>query len=293
MVSSVIFQIVSIIPASNVKQVGRSSARIYRIELIVMAAIWISVIPTTTATAQSWGGLYNMDSFLEQPHPFSISPKPYPPSKITLNQITSQSVRRSSPLPLDEKKNTPPNSNDPLALRGWSWQDLLTEVRFGALAHDTGPFSAKEEKGVDTNIEILLETRDLLNIIWSPRPYLGVSVNSGDDTNQAYAGLYWEWDFWKHWFFGLGLGGMIHDGRLVGDKDGQKRKSLGCRLLFREHINFGYRIDKHHSIMTHLDHSSNASLCEKNTRDGSALGRHDVILNEGLESIGIRYGYSF
>ena len=45
--------------------------------------------------------------------------------------------------------------------------------------------------------------------------------------------------------------------------------------------------------MAHLDHSSNASLCEKNTPDGTAFGRHDVVLNEGLESVGIRYGYMF
>ena len=45
--------------------------------------------------------------------------------------------------------------------------------------------------------------------------------------------------------------------------------------------------------MFHFDHSSNASLCEKNTSDGSAFGRHDVILNGGLENVGIRYGYMF
>ena len=86
---------------------------------------------------------------------------------------------------------------------------------------------------------------------------------------------------------------MAHDGRLYGDKDGQSEKSLGCRFLFREGIDVGYRFGKHHAIMAHLDHSSNASLCEKNTPDGTADGRHDAVLNEGLESVGIRYGYMF
>jgi len=36
-----------------------------------------------------------------------------------------------------------------------------------------------------------------------------------------------------------------------------------------------------------------ASLCEKNTSDGTQFGRHDVVLNEGLENVGIRYGYMF
>ena len=84
---------------------------------------------------------------------------------------------------------------------------------------------------------------------------------------------------------------MIHDGHLVGVDT--ESKSLGCRALFRESINIGYNINQVHSIMFHFDHSSNASLCEKNTRDGTAHGRHDVVLNEGLENIGIRYGYKF
>ena len=85
----------------------------------------------------------------------------------------------------------------------------------------------------------------------------------------------------------------MHDGHLVVDKDGKLRKSLGCRMLFREAINFGYRFKKRHAVMMHLNHNSNASLCEKNTRDGTAEGRHNVVLNEGLESLGIQYGYMF
>ena len=84
---------------------------------------------------------------------------------------------------------------------------------------------------------------------------------------------------------------MIHDGHLVGVDD--QSKSLGCRLLFRESMNIGYRFYKRHSLMLHFDHSSNASLCKKNTADGSAEGRHDVVLNEGLENLGVRYGYMF
>ena len=129
--------------------------------------------------------------------------------------------------------------------------------------------------------------------MWSPRPHLGVSYNSSGDTSQAYGGLTWDWSFWNGWFADFSLGGMVHDGHLVGDKDGKLRKSLGCRILFRESVNFGYRFKKRHAIMAHLNHSSNASLCEKNTPDGTAFGRHDVILNEGLESLGILYGYIF
>ena len=47
--------------------------------------------------------------------------------------------------------------------------------------------------------------------------------------------------------------------------------------LFREAMDFGYRLGGH-GISLHLAHISNAKLCDK---------------NEGLETVGLRYGYSF
>jgi hypothetical protein len=132
---------------------------------------------------------------------------------------------------------------------------------------------------------------DLFSFIWSPRPHIGISYNSSGDTSQAYLGLTWEWSFLDGWFAEYGLGGMIHDGHLLGVDD--ETKSLGCRLLFREPANVGYRFYKRHALMFHFNHSSNARLCEKNTSDGSVEGRHDVIVNEGIENVGIRYGYMF
>jgi lipid A 3-O-deacylase len=105
-------------------------------------------------------------------------------------------------------------------------------------------------------------------------------------------GLEWEKKFLGKWFISFILGGLLNDGNLVGELDGPtSKKSLGCRILFREAFDFGYRFNGKHSVFLHLDHSSNASLCEKKTCNGSAEGRHKVTLNEPLESIGIRYGY--
>ena len=72
------------------------------------------------------------------------------------------------------------------------------------------------------------------------------------------------------------LGGAIHDGETTADK--LDRKELGCQVLFRESLDVGYRIAGRHAVMAHLDHVSNAKLCSE---------------NEGLKTIGIRYGYSF
>ena len=82
--------------------------------------------------------------------------------------------------------------------------------------------------------------------------------------------------FYESYFANFSLGAGYHDGYKVTSL--LDRKSLGCKLLFRESLDIGYRFHYSHSIMAHLDHISNAKLCSN---------------NEGLESVGIRYGYHF
>jgi len=64
--------------------------------------------------------------------------------------------------------NPSPRSSDGLG-------GILSEVRVGALMHDVGPFSANKESGIDSNLEFLFTFPDLLDVIWSPRPMLGIS----------------------------------------------------------------------------------------------------------------------
>jgi lipid A 3-O-deacylase len=170
------------------------------------------------------------------------------------------------PSPLDE------------ARQGWSGDvdDIFSEVRFGLLLHDQGPFSHNKEDGIDINLEVLFAPPRMLDIIWSPRPIIGLSVNSAGDTSQGYLGLNWEWEFWEDAFAGFSLGGAVHDGKTTTQR--LDRKELGCRVLFRESVDVGYRFDGHHGIMAHMEHISNAKLCST---------------NEGLESFGLRYGYRF
>jgi lipid A 3-O-deacylase len=153
---------------------------------------------------------------------------------------------------------------------------LISEIRVGALWHDQGPFSHRKERGYDGNLEILFTSPKFLTQIWTPRPHMGISLNSVGDTNQTYLGLTWESEFYQHYFANFSVGAGYHDGYKVTDL--QDRKSLGCKFLFRESIDLGFRVQKNHSIMAHLDHVSNAKLCST---------------NEGLESVGIRYGYLF
>jgi lipid A 3-O-deacylase len=55
-------------------------------------------------------------------------------------------------------------------------------------------------------------------------------------------------------------------------------KALGSRVLFHIPLEVGYRLDLHNSISAHFEHMSNA---------------YTVDPNEGLDRIGVRYGYKF
>ena len=154
---------------------------------------------------------------------------------------------------------------------------ILSEIRVGALRHDASIFTTQEEEAViDANLEILFTSPRFLKYVWSPRPHLGVIANFAGDTSQAYLGLTWDIDLFSGIFVELGLGASVHNGEL--DTGDPYRKNLGCRWLFREAVSLGYRISEHHNISVMLDHASNAEFCDR---------------NDGLDTLGIRYGYQF
>ncbi len=68
----------------------------------------------------------------------------------------------------------------------------------------------------------------------------------------------------------------MHDGNLLPTE--VDRKALGSRVLFHIPFEIGLRFNERHSISIYFEHTSNA-----NTRAN----------NEGLDDIGIRYGYRF
>ena len=102
------------------------------------------------------------------------------------------------------------------------------------------------------------------------------SVNREPLARSAYTGLTWDWQIWGPVFFSLDLGGAVHDGKTSTIK--LDRKELGSRVLFREAVEIGYRFEGHHALSLRLDHMSNASITDN---------------NEGLDTVGVIYGYSF
>jgi hypothetical protein len=152
----------------------------------------------------------------------------------------------------------------------------LSELRLGVLAHDVGPFSSRKEGGADINVEVLFRDLGWLGERFMLRPHLGGSINTSSDTSQGYFGLTATAPIGRKLFFEFSFGGTVHNGNKNEGEIG--KKDLGCRVLFRESISGGIYLGERSTLSVMLDHISNANLCDK---------------NEGLESVGVRYGYRF
>src|SRR5580700_9347697 len=114
----------------------------------------------------------------------------------------------------------------PAQAEGW-----LDEGKLGLMYHDIPIGGDHREPGPDINGELLFASPDFLQAIGAPRPHLGGSLNTAGATSYGYFGLTWTLAPWDGpLFFGLGLGGAVHDGDL--DNDIPDRKELGSRILF-------------------------------------------------------------
>jgi lipid A 3-O-deacylase len=160
---------------------------------------------------------------------------------------------------------------------------IVDEFKFGVLAHDVGLFDDHIESGADINFEMLFTPPAFLDIIGSPRPHLGGSLNTAGNTNSGYFGLTWGITLIQNLFrsgdgvfINGSLGGALQDGYTNSAQPG--RKTLGSTALFRGSLELGYQLTPNLSISGFLDHMSNADLASHNA---------------GLTDAGARLGFKF
>ena len=161
--------------------------------------------------------------------------------------------------------------------RNPSKNGCLHEIRMGLLAHDVDHLwsGSKKEEGVDLNTEIIFKrawSGPLKGLI---RPNLGISLNDQGDTSKIYGGILWERSD-RSLFFNLGIGLALHDGELETKRN--NKKALGSRVLFRVPIEIGLTMYGRHRFSIMFEHVSNGYLAHP---------------NEGMDAIGIRYGFLF
>lgn len=162
-----------------------------------------------------------------------------------------------------------------------SWAEsagFIHELKIGILAHDVDNLwsNFRREDGVDYNGEMVFSPAYPL---WSGvlRPNIGFSINDSDDTSKVYAGGVLEYVWNNGVFFDAGLGAALHDGE-TDELNRPDKKELGSSLLFRVSFELGYTFVEHHRLSLMFDHVSNAYLADP---------------NDGLDTLGLRYGYLF
>jgi lipid A 3-O-deacylase len=165
---------------------------------------------------------------------------------------------------------------------------ILSAVRLGVMDHDFGLFKNQREEGLDLNFELLFVAPQFLEIDWLPRPHVGLTVSTDGNTSFLYAGgtldipnfldRVFGWQIWKPLLFEGSLGLALHDGELSVPAGQSSANALGCRVLFREALSLGMRFWTRHSFSLSVDHISNAGICDN---------------NDGLSTLGLRYGYRF
>lgn len=155
---------------------------------------------------------------------------------------------------------------------------LIRELKIGGLYHDVPHLWSGfqlEDRSVDVNIEALFGPH--LVLPWGTiRPAAGATINTRGATSKLYLDARWEIEAPSGVFFALGVGAAVHDGE-IGPWHAD-RKALGSRLLFHFPAEIGWRFDGHQSVSVYFEHISNGY-----TQD----------YNEGLDCIGVRYGYRF
>jgi len=160
-----------------------------------------------------------------------------------------------------------------------SSEGLIYELKAGVLGHDVpdlwSGFQA-EHSAPDINLEVILRPSYYF-LGGAIRPAIGGTINTRGDTSHGYIDARWQYDTPFGFYVGLGLGAAIHNGE-IGPEGGPDHKWLGSRVLFHIPAEIGYRLDTHNSVSVYFEHTSNA---------------YTATYNEGMDRIGIRYGYRF
>jgi hypothetical protein len=157
-------------------------------------------------------------------------------------------------------------------------QRLIHELRLGVMLHDVGGLVSRDhkEQGFDSGMEVVFNPRIAELFSGVIRPNLGFTWNNRGDTSKVYAGLVSHWRTDGRASFELGFGLALHNGER--ESSDPHEKDLGSKLLFRSAIALGWRLTEHHELALYFDHISNAGLAHE---------------NEGMDLLGIRWGWAF
>jgi len=166
--------------------------------------------------------------------------------------------------------------------------DRGLEFRLGVTAHD---LSDHVEDGPNVTLDLLFPSPDVLEVIWSPRPYVYGSFNTNELTNFGGAGLAWNWEWAENLNFEYRFGLTYNDGVVDIDQNSPPsdptrirlattRSLMGNEILFHNAIGLDYDLNDQWAIGVYYEHISHGQIL--------ASGR-----NQALDNAGVRLGYRF
>lgn len=168
----------------------------------------------------------------------------------------------------------------------------VDEVHVGLMAHNicvTDCKNANKEDGPNLDMQVSFDSPGFLHWLGAPQPYAMASVNLAGDTSFGGVGLEWRWDFSEHWALEPGLGYVVHDGALnLPFPDGTPEAAaftdenvlLGSRDLFRTSLALTRDFEGPWEVQLQFEHLSH----------GQILGEGR---NQGMDQLGVRFGYQF
>jgi hypothetical protein len=165
---------------------------------------------------------------------------------------------------------------------------IVDEIRIGIHAHDVHhamlPFLVQEwevDQIDDISFDVLFTSPDVDAFRWigSPRPEVGVTINTDNRDSLAHLGLTWQLPVFETPFYLEGtFGAAIHNGYLTNSPDNTRRHNFGCRVNFYERFGVGANLSESMTATVTYEHTSNAQLCDD---------------NQGLSNFGVRLGWKF
>ncbi|GGC98520.1 acyloxyacyl hydrolase [Aquisalinus flavus] len=166
------------------------------------------------------------------------------------------------------------------------------ELRLGMAMHDFEVnMDDRRESGVNFQPQYVWNSPDFLRILASPRPYVIASINSDQETNFVGGGVLWKKNFWDTaYFWEIDTGIVYQDGRTdlpPPDQPVERQRVLDTEITFGSETQFhfvsglGMAVTEEWDVQLFFEHLSH----------GQIFGDSDK--NEGVENIGIKFGYKF
>ena len=175
----------------------------------------------------------------------------------------------------------------------------------------------KEASGA-LQAEIVFDKPNFFKARWAPKPYVGGTLNLGGKTSYGGAGFVWRAGLGERFYGDFAFGLVVHDGALeapraelspefrdyldtfdgdfpgIGEDpvldagfaqffaEGRRLRDTnleyGSRVLFREQLTLGYRIDERWAAEAFFEHISHGHILSDRANDGSDAGGFRVAL---------------